>query len=145
LHADPDATPHQHFDTLIQAFTIQRKELRAFGICSDVRPSSSCPPESTGAIQVNLESSDGVAEVCLQPFVVGDSLRLLARHQEASTRLVFRARRNWWWPWGATYYNFGAAPDANRRAAAFRELYFFASPVRAGELQTLGGLVFLLL
>ena len=32
-----------------------------------------------------------------------------------------------------------AAPDANRRAAVSRALYFFASPVRAGELQTLGG------
>src|SRR5882672_7233282 len=31
------------------------------------------------------------------------------------------------------------SPDANRRAAVFRELYSFASPVRAGELQTLGG------
>jgi hypothetical protein len=32
-----------------------------------------------------------------------------------------------------------AAPDANRRAAEFPALYFSASPVRAGELQTLGG------
>ncbi len=31
-----------------------------------------------------------------------------------------------------------AAPDANRRAAVFRELYYFASPVRAGELGSVG-------
>ena len=34
-----------------------------------------------------------------------------------------------------------AAPDANRRAAVSRALYFFASPVRAGELQTLGSAI----
>src|SRR5205823_3635586 len=34
--------------------------------------------------------------------------------------------------------NLGAAPDVNRRAAVSRELYSFPSPVRAGELKTLG-------
>jgi hypothetical protein len=101
LHAQSGVTPRQHFDTLIQGFTAQRNSLRAFGICSEVNLPPSCPSESTGAIQLNIESSDGAAEVFLQPFAIDTSLRFLEGVSEPSVALVFRPRRRWWWPWPA--------------------------------------------
>ncbi len=102
LHSQVGISPLDHVDTLLQGFVAQRGGLRAFGICSDVNPLSGGSSEATGAIQVNVESSDGVAEVFRQSFVIAESFCLLEGVSEESVPLVFLPRRKWWWPWSAT-------------------------------------------
>jgi len=95
LHADDSTPAEQHFALLLQILGAERKRYDALGICSDVN-SPADVPDAHGAIQVNVESSDGVAEMFVQPYALDADLRLLAPRLETGEPLIYR---RWRWPW----------------------------------------------
>ena len=97
------ATPELHFSTLVDGLRAQRSELRALGICSDIRATAPCPAEATGAVQINLEASDGVTVEAVVPYslVQPGNVFFFRAFVRPATPFVFTAKRRWWLPWGA--------------------------------------------
>jgi hypothetical protein len=97
------ATPELHFRTLVDGLRAQRSALRAVGICSDIRATPPCPAEATGAVQLNIEASDGLTVEAVVPYslVQPGNVVFFPAFIRPATPIIFTSKRRWWPLWGA--------------------------------------------